>query len=40
MKKSMRTKIRILEDIVMIVVKHGPETCALRNTEEDFLDVF
>ena len=36
----MRTKIIILNVIVMTVVKYGSEVWALRKTEEDLLFVF
>ena len=38
-KISLRTKIRILETTVIIVLKYGYETWALRKTKEDFFDV-
>ena len=39
-KKSLQTKVRILEATVMTVVKYGSEAWALRKTDENLLDVF
>jgi len=39
-KKSLQTKIRILEATVMTVVKYGSEAWALRKEDENLLDVF
>ena len=39
-KISLQTKIRILEVRVMTLVKYGSEAWALRNADENLLDVF
>ena len=37
--KSLLTKIKMLEAMLMTTAKYGFETCALRKTVKDLLDV-
>jgi len=39
-KMNLRTKIRILEAIVMKVVRYGSEARVLQTAEEDLLNIF